>query len=213
MRQTLVSSQTVFDVGANVGEWAAQALSIQPKLNLHCFEPSRATFLRLLAKAFPPDVACNNFGLGSGREKKTLYVFENGAGINSLYRRQGLEDGWGLMPQQLTETIWLDTIDHYCQEHGVRDIDFLKVDVEGHELAVFRGASQMLAQGRIRTIQFEYGGCNIDAGVLLKDFFTFFRPFAYTFYKIYPQELRRVERYDQRFENFQYQNWALIHRD
>jgi hypothetical protein len=58
--------------------------------------------------------------------------------------------------------------------------------------------------------QIEYGGCNIDARVFLKDMFELFSPFPYIFYKIYPRELRRVKRYDQRLENFQYQNWVVM---
>jgi FkbM family methyltransferase len=210
MRQTLGNCHTVFDVGANVGEWAALALSLNPTVNLHCFEPSKPTYQRLAAKAFPSNVALNNFGLGSAREERTLHVFENGSGLNSIYKRQGLEDGWGLATQQRTEAIWLDTIDHYCRERSIKSIDFLKVDVEGHELEVLRGASGTLVQGQIKTIQFEYGGCNIDSRVLLKDIFEFFRPFAYNFYKIYPHELRKIQRYDQRLENFQYQNWVVM---
>ena len=68
----------------------------------------------------------------------------------------------------------------------------------------------MLAEGRIKTIQFEYGGCNIDARVFLKDLFDFFSHFSYEFHKIQPQALRPVERYDQRLEDFQYQNWLLV---
>lgn len=213
LRQTLTNCETVFDVGANVGNWAELALQINPRLRLHCFEPSQPTFLRLLAKAFPPHVVCNPFGLGSAQGERTLYVFDEGSGLNSLYRRQGLEAGYGLTPQQRTETAHLDTLDHYCQKHGVFDIDLLKADVEGHELEVFKGAKQMLAKRRIKIIQFEYGGCNIDARVLLKDFFDFFQPHGYAFYKIYPKELRRVERYDQRFEDFQYQNWIVTRID
>lgn len=210
MRQILNNCRAVFDVGANTGEWATLALSINPNLSLHCFEPSYVTYQQLLARAFPPHIVCNNFGLGSVREQRTLYVFEDGAGINSLYMRNGLEDGWGLTPQQRIEVVQLNTIDNYCQEHGIASIDFLKIDVEGHELEVLRGASEMLAKDRIKTIQFEYGGCNIDSRVLLKDFFEFFRHLPYALYKMYPKELRRVEHYDQRLENFQYQNWVVL---
>jgi len=213
LRQTLPNWQTVFDVGAHVGRWAELALQINPALNLHCFEPSQATYQRLLAKRFPPQVICNPFGLGSAEEERTLYVFEDGSGLNSLYRRHGLEAGWGLAPQQRMETVRLDTLDHYCREKSIDSIDFLKVDVEGHELEVFKGASQMLRERQIRAIQFEYGGCHIDARVLLKDLFEFLQPYGYTFYKIHPKELRRVERYDQRLENFQYQNWAVMGRN
>lgn len=211
MRSVLPRCVTVFDVGANVGDWTGLALST-PNLGLtiHCFEPSAATFQRLLARKFPPNVTRNNFGMSSAAGEMTLHVFENGSGINSLYWRTGLEDGWGLETQQREETVRLETIDSYCRQHSVQTIDFLKVDVEGHELEVFKGASEMLALGSIKRIQFEYGGCNIDSRVLLKDFFEFFAPFSYKFYKIYPRKLRRAARYDQRFENFHYANWAVI---
>jgi len=210
MRSVLPQCRTVFDIGANVGHWAALALTVNPRINLHCFEPSRATYQQLLANHFPPNVVCNNLGLSSAPGEAKLLVFEEGSGINSLYRRQGLEDGFGLATQQLEETIRLETVDRYCKSQGLREVDFCKVDVEGHELEVFKGMSEMLEVKHIKVIQFEYGGCNIDAGVLLKDIFGFFQGFDYTFYKIFPKGLRPVLRYDQRLENFQYQNWIIM---
>jgi len=91
------------------------------------------------------------------------------------------------------------------------NVDFLKVDVEGHELECFRGANTLLSNRRIKAIQFEYGGCNIDSRVFLKDIFAFFGDFPrYHFFKILPHGLRLVQTYDQRLDNFQYQNWAII---
>ena len=46
-----------------------------------------------------------------------------------------------------------------------------------------------------------------------KTFFELFSPLPYRFYKIYPNEIRLVERYSQRLENFQYQNWAVLRND
>jgi len=210
MRQVLPQCSVVFDIGANVGHWALLALKINPQISLHCFEPSRATYQRLLDNHFPPNVVCNNLGLSSAPGEAKLLVFEEGSGINSLYRRQGLEDGWHLTTQQREECVHLETIDLYCEQQDVKSIDFCKADVEGHELEVFKGMTAMLRAKRIKAIQFEYGGCNIDASVLLKDIFGFFHPFDYAFYKIYPKQLRLVTRYDQRLENFQYQNWLIV---
>jgi FkbM family methyltransferase len=211
MQTILPKCETVFDVGANVGDWMALALDINPRLQVHCFEPSLATFKRLQARE--GEAIRNNFGLSSASGEMTLWVFAAGAGINSLYKRQGLEDGYGLGEQQQAETVRLDTLDEYCQRVGVDVIDLMKVDVEGHELEVFKGAVGMLAEGKIKRIQFEYGGCNIDSGALLKDLFGFFVPYGYSFYKIFPQELRHVSRYDQRLETFQYQNWVVVAND
>ncbi len=207
LRSVLPQCLTVFDVGANVGDWTTMALAINPSLQIHCFEPSIVTFQLLQARV---KAVCNNFGLGSAPGEGTLWTFADGAGINSLYRRQGLQDGWGLAEQQQVETVRLDTLDAYCQRIGVQMIDLMKVDVEGHELEVFKGAVGMLSQRKIRRIQFEYGGCNIDSRVFLKDLFGFLASYKYSLHKVYPGELRRVPRYVQRLENFQYQNWVAL---
>jgi len=121
-----------------------------------------------------------------------------------------LEDGWGLGRTEEIETVRLDTLENYCREKNIQKIDFLKVDVEGHELEVFKGGTSLFREGRVRVIQFEYGGCNIDSKVLLKDIFEFFKGMEYRFYKILPDTLRPVERYDQRLENFKHQNWLIV---
>src|SRR5262245_28668733 len=39
--------KVVFDVGANIGDWTEIALKINPQLQMHCFEPSTASFQKL----------------------------------------------------------------------------------------------------------------------------------------------------------------------
>jgi len=201
---------TVFDVGANVGDWTTLSLKVNPDLQIHCFEPSSATFEKLTKCNFGESVKLNNMGLSSTPGELTLHTFSDGSGENSLYIRKGMEDGWGLEPQSNSETVRMDTLDEYCLRNEISSIDFMKVDVEGHELEVFKGAVKMVQNGAIKRIQFEYGGCNIDSRVLLKDLFDFFSPYGYKFYKIYPKELKYYKRYDQRLENFQYQNWIVV---
>jgi FkbM family methyltransferase len=210
LRQTLPAAKVVFDVGANVGEWASLAVAINPSVNLHCFEPSAATYQRLTSRRLPANVICNNVGLGATRREADLHVFEAGSGLNSLGRRTGLEDGFGVGGPTAIERVRLETGDDYCRQHGITQIDFCKVDVEGFEMDVFNGMTGLLDAKRIRVIQFEYGGCNIDSRTLLRDLFQFFLPRGYVLHKLYPRSLQMVPRYDQRLENFQYQNWVAI---
>ncbi|MFH2069034.1 MAG: FkbM family methyltransferase [Candidatus Omnitrophota bacterium] len=213
MRLLLPHCKVVFDIGANLGDWTVLALKINPRLKIHCFEPSVTTFQYLRTRNFNGKVILNNFGLSSMTRNLPLYVFKDGAGLNSLYMRHGLDYKNSRYIQTKTELIRVETLDGYCQRTNISSIDFLKVDVEGHELEVFKGASVMLSQGKIKQIQFEYGGCNIDAGVLLKDLFEFFVPYQYDFYKIYQKNLQHILRYDQRLENYQYKNFLLIHKN
>lgn len=212
MEQFLPGSSVVFDIGAHVGDWANMALKINPELRIHCFEPGKENFAKLAGNVPADRALCNPFGLSSSSREMPFYIFRNAPGLNSLYRRQGLEDGWGLETPEETETITLDTLDQYCREKDIQEIDFMKVDVEGHELEVFKGGTGLFREGRVRAVQFEYGGCNIDAKVLLKDLFEYFEGVNYLFFKILPEKLRPVERYDQRLENFKYQNWLLVKR-
>lgn len=213
MKTLLPRAKVVLDVGANVGDWAAIALDVNPHIEVHCFEPSHETYKRLVARTFPSNVRCLEMGLSSAKREASLYIFGDGSGLNSLYQRKGLDDGWGIATPKRREIVRLDTVDNYRKEYAIDRIDYMKVDVEGHELDVFRGAEKSFSEGKIEVAQFEYGGCNIDSRVLLKDIFDFFEPLEYTFLKIFARRPVHVERYDQRLENFQYQNWLIVKKN
>lgn len=208
----LPKAKVVFDVGANVGDWTAEVLRLAPVACIHCFEPGSKAFSILKARGLPAErVLLNPFGLSDRTEVRTLFQFAGQTGLSSLYDRSGLElHGVGRATGQ--ETIRLETGDAYCQQHGIQRVDFAKVDVEGHELAVFKGLKAMLAKGGIDYLQFEYGGAYIDARVFLKDIFEFFATLPYDLCKIFPREVQKVERYFQQLETFQYQNWLIVRR-
>jgi FkbM family methyltransferase len=204
LRQVLPSMQgVVFDVGANVGNWTSFVLSVQPLLNMHLFEPSLTTYERCSQKTLPPGVHLNNFGLGERKETLQLNIVNPASGMNSLYQRRGVEGAEALT----TEKIHLTTLDEYCVEHGIDHIHFMKVDVEGHELAVFRGAMRMLKDRRIDMIQFEYGGCNLDARVHLLDIWEILTQNGLQIAKIFPDGPRPISTYSQALENFRYSNY------
>lgn len=213
IEKNLDKCKVVFDVGANIGEWTKSALKINSRLNIHCFEPSKFTFNQLKNNDFPQNIYLNKLGLGSHLEEKQLYIFDDGSTLNSLFQRDGLEEGWDISTPERTENIKIETLDNYCKERHISNIDFLKIDVEGYELEVFRGGKNIFVNHQVKMIQFEYGGCNIDARLFLYDIFNFFKGMNYSFYKIYPNNIRLAKRYDKRFDNFNYQNWLIIDND
>ncbi len=209
MRKVLPHCKTVFDVGANVGKWTRLALGIKPDLSIHCFEPSCTTFAALAENVFPSGVTCNNFGLGSSQGTANMCIYAEAGGTNSLYHRQGVALATANVPVG-SETVGLETFDRYCEREGITQVDFVKIDVEGHELAVMTGMNESLRRRRVGMIQFEYGGCDIDSRVFLKDIWSLFDGLPYCFYKIHPRGLRKAPEYGQQFENFQCQNWVIV---
>ena len=175
----------VFDVGANIGEYTASILDVAEsmggKLAVHCFEPSPVTFSKLkaaMAQKYQSEkkVFCINAGLGDLEGIMELYIKEEGSGINSFYNRRLERLG---ISYDETETVQVTTVDAYCRKESIPYIDFLKVDVEGHELAVMRGATGMLKKQAIDYIQFEYGGCWVDSRTLFLDMYDLLTSFGY----------------------------------
>ena len=85
-----------------------------------------------------------------------------------------------------SETVQVRRLDDVCREFGVDRIDFLKVDAEGSDLDVLRGAEALLGE-RIGVIQFEFGGTSIDANQTLRDFFDLLEPAGYRVHRLLPE--------------------------
>jgi FkbM family methyltransferase len=206
LRAHAPACRVIFDVGAQVGGWTEHALRINPRAEVHCFEPMRHSFARLRERAWADRVACNPVALSDREGEGVMH-----RGSTSLHPR-------GISPDTPAadgpaETVLLTTLAAYCAAHAVEQIDLLKIDAEGHDLAVLRGGEAMVRAGRIRRIQFEYGPWNIYARVLLRDVYAFFHGLPYVIHQVTPRGLVPHPAYPQHLENFQLKNFVALHRD
>lgn len=107
--------------------------------------------------------------------------------------------------------ISLRTIDSFCRSQEISEITLLKIDVEGHEFRVLRGANELLATARIDAIQFEYDACYIDSRTFLLDVWTFLQEqHGYQIYKIAPEGLIEIRKYHPGLENFRFSNFVAL---
>ena len=145
----------VVDVGTNIGIFTLFAKLRNPNLVIHAFEPIKATYdvlLKNIELHGLTDVYPHNYALGNedGIER-TLTFYPNSAGITTAY-----PESKEMLKRHLTEVLGEETanyIFHAPQVHTVQTrtlsalldgavipaIDFLKIDVEGDELAVLQG--------------------------------------------------------------------------
>ena len=167
---------TLFDVGANKGQFLWMALRLLQgrgiPFHVHAFEPGEEAF-RVLRERFGehPHVSLNHLALGSESGEAELFYDQAGSGLASLSRRK--LDHFGIRFDH-SERVPIETLERYCARRGVPAIDLLKLDVEGHELDVLRGASALFRERRIRMASFEFGGANVDTRTYLRDFWEFF---------------------------------------
>jgi FkbM family methyltransferase len=202
-----------FDVGANVGDWGAQVLGhFDPhKIEVFAFEPSRAAFkeLGIRFKQFP-HFQLFNFGLGHKNMETFLFSDSQASGIASLYRRR--LDHFGIhFDQKNDEMVQIQTLDAFCKERKISRIDFLKLDVEGHELRVLEGAKNLLESNAIQFIQFEFGGSNIDSRTYFQDFFYLLNE-KYRIFRVLKNGLHPIPEYREVDECFVTTNYLAEHR-
>jgi FkbM family methyltransferase len=197
-----ISAPVVFDVGANVGDYAAAVRErLGSAVRLHCFEPSEKTFVELERRlGGRSGVSLHNVGLSDAPGEAVLYASPSAeqSGMSSMYDRDLSHLGLKLGTE---ETIQLTTIDRFCRENGVERAHFVKLDCEGHELKVLAGGREMLERGAIDFVQFEFGGCNLDSRTYLKDFFRVFSP-RFRILRILRRGVEPVDRYREQDEIF-----------
>lgn len=206
VKGTKSKKKVLFDIGANRREYTKALLQNFPDAQIHSFEPARETYKTLKKNVRAENVKLNNFGISNEISESILYYDKENSGWASLYNRQ--LDYFGVDFSK-SETVRLDTLDHYCRENNVRHIDLLKLDIEGNELNALKGATELLAEKRIKVIQIEFGGCNIDSRVFFRDFWNLLHE-DFRMCRILRDGFKEILQYDERLENFATTNYVFI---
>lgn len=199
---------SVIDVGANKGDWTAEAVKQFSRRSIstfYCVEPI-PTFMQEIKKKFGArsDVKLIERVL-SRTAGGTAEIFEVGGG-GRMYRDYRGSDAASLAPSKkkiVSHQVPISTGDQVFGPLGIRPY-LIKIDCDGHDLHVLRGFEQMLRKQR-PLIQFEYSDFWIGAGSRLRDACALFRQMDYRTYKMFPDRLIEFN-YNPLFETFGYQN-------
>jgi len=156
----------IFDIGGNKGQSVAFFKKLFPNSLIHVFEPQESTYKKLLdliSKKRLKNVFTHNVGVSAIKGHLNFYesILDETSSfdkpdINSRYlktkNRILLTTNRKNTPPKRVE---VTTVDSKCRELGIRVIDIMKIDVEGHELEVLRGATEVLHAHLVRFLQIE----------------------------------------------------------
>lgn len=156
----VIDGGAVFDIGANFGNYAHAVRSFCPNSRIVCFEPQPKTFLRLEANC--PDFEVERIALAERTGKAVLHELagKESSPVASLSAETLTAHGAAGQSFEVE----VETVDSYCQRKGIEAIRLMKIDTEGHDLDVLRGASAMLKGGRIDIVEFEFIPANMYTG-------------------------------------------------
>jgi FkbM family methyltransferase len=153
IEQVAPLSRFFVDVGANVGNWA-RAFTGQMNREPHGLliepAPEAANALRLWIKQAGLDALEIVQSAASDKIGSCLFFAEPSAGETSSF----LPEYSSTVAARIK--VATTTLDYELRSRGIPFVDFLKIDAEGHDLHVLRGAQEYIREHKFGVIQFEY---------------------------------------------------------
>jgi len=193
------TTPVVFDCGANLGSWTegVRARLGHGRGRWMLVEPVAEYAERLRGLG---NVCVIEAAVGETAETLELHVPDRPSGWTSLHRRR---DSFAAGVTFSTREVPVLRIDDIIGTHGIRQVDFLKLDLEGHELFALRGARASLERRKISALSFEFGSANVNSRTFFRDIWDLLAPLGYRIGRIVPGgRIRRVARYDETLEFF-----------
>jgi FkbM family methyltransferase len=141
-RSLLSPGDTILDVGCNFGYYALTfARALRRQCLIHAFEPNPPTYRRLCEHIQMNRMRCiRAHGVGLGLEDAVFDMHSSSENSGAAYL---VAPGSASVAGHISVT----SLDKFALAHGIRRIDFIKVDIEGHECFFLDGAKETL--GRI----------------------------------------------------------------
>lgn len=138
----------IYDVGANIGQSAIEFVEAFPSSQIVCFEPISATFNQLKNNTKSlQNIECVQVALGASNQSSKMYVGEDSQ-TNSLVKTSASFS---------EECVTVKTLDSFFRTSGAPRIDILKIDAEGFDLQVLKGAEDLLNANLIAFVIVEAG--------------------------------------------------------
>lgn len=159
----------VLDVGANVGDFSRRVKAGAPLARVFAFEPHPAIFPKTRAAAEAAGFEAIHAGCGDAPGHLTLYDYaDDRAGSQHASLYQGVIEGLHGAPAEQHD-VQIVTVDEFLRERDIEHVLLLKIDTEGHEASVLRGARRALHERRIDFVQFEFNAMNLESRTFFRD--------------------------------------------
>jgi len=191
--------QVAIDVGANIGSWTKQLISVRQSVVVHCIEPSHSAAAEL-AKEFSPFENVTIHRVAMSDECGTVPFFDPGRASEHA----------SLVPSNIGDApsydVAVETLDAFVNNLNIGEIDLIKIDAEGEDHKVIFGAAELLKAQRVKFLQFEYNYSWSQSGGTLTKVIRMLVANQYTVFAVTPRGLEPF-RVEDTGEFFRYSNF------
>ena len=144
----------VLDVGANKGQTIDLIHRAFARPSIFSFEPNPELFSALVAKYEARGVVVECFALGNREGSIGFHIAENSE-LSSVLALHRTDESPFSKTNERRVIVPITTLDTWVKNRGLRHVDLLKVDAQGFDLEVLRGASTLLGHRGVKTLLVE----------------------------------------------------------
>lgn len=151
------------DIGASTGLFSQELLS-RTGADVIGFEPNPVQYekLALLSHQYPGRFTAEKIGIGLKYEQQALFfnpeALDHASFMTEVNAVEYVDNSHSTQAQMMP-------LDMYCERHNINKIDFIKIDVEGLEVDVLRGAQKTIRRVRPKYIQVEFNWHQLYRGI------------------------------------------------
>ncbi len=184
-RLSLPEDAIIFDVGANFGMMTLQYAKLASLGKVYSFEPTHYAFSKLkrnlelnpqLAKRIVAIQSLVSSSTSKETDIKTYASWKVSGDVKGV--KHSVHGGI----EKSTNGIGAVSLDDFCRENEIRRLDFIKIDTDGHEFEVLKGAQKVIAEFR-PTIIFEAGLYVMEErNIVFSDYLEFFCSLDYSLF-------------------------------
>ncbi len=176
-RTFMKPGSVVFDVGANIGQYSLLASKLVGEGGqVYAFEPSPDVLNKLqenikLNSAENIEVVAKAVTAKSGRMQFYTASEQGNQGVGSLLPAEAYRAHTRSADSIDVEAL---TLDDFCEDRGIERVDFLKIDVEGFDLEVLKGAGKLMERNPDLVVFSEVEPLNLSqVDTTIEDFYRF----------------------------------------
>ncbi len=139
--------QTIFDVGANEGQFAEKIRTLFPNATIYAFEPLPHVYERLV-EMFKGDqkfIPCN-YALGEKEEETIIFLNEYSPSSSLLEMADEHKKHFDFARKETVHTIYVKRLDDIAPSIKIAKPALLKIDVQGFEEKVILGGRNTIPE-------------------------------------------------------------------
>ena len=150
-------TKIIIDAGASIGNTTKKLSDIFPLAKVYAIEPYPPFYEELNKKVYQNKNIKTKRIAFSNINSSAILKINRSPGTNSLlYSSKDGESIYGNSFDTLKElVVKCETIDHFIDFHSIKNVDLLKMDLQGSELDALEGANSILKSGKIKCILIE----------------------------------------------------------